>query len=731
MPWTQAGPAAVALGLCLLVAVATSLTVAQTALAAWGGQPVLAAAAGVLVARALSVRGRERGLGLLLLVSALMAVPLAFSAGAPSGTPWWSTLAALLLGNQPEVARAMGLMWLCWATGAWVGWCALAEGQAALATSLPLVVLVADLINTPHGSAGRPALWVALAVVSGLSLMGWTQVSRLPRRGPGASPGRLRAVGVTAVCVATVTAVAVLVPPLNRVNFSGRYFHYAPPGTALSPASGSQPRLSGFASSVVPGGPLELDTTPLFEFRASPGPQPVYLEAVALGSFRQGNWYQAPGRPHDVGPGQALAGTGTAAMALPQAGTSVRLTVTYLPRALGRLPFLLYPGTPLAAPRDPVEYEVRGGGAGLEVSSIEPALGLAQALPLSLQITTVGADSQATEAQLEAASRDYPSWTRQYLSLGSSAELAPIRRAAERMAGGATNPFQVALNVAQGLRAEETYTLDPPRAPAGVWPVDYFLTTSHLGYCQYFASAMGAMLRSLGIPARLVSGFAPQGSGSGSPTLVRESDAHSWVQAYFPSYGWITFDPTPSAGGVALAPGRTAPNPVTSLAVRPTQHPGVRPWPPADSGGPALATVGPSFEQLAPVAAVLVALMLLGGWGWLSWGRRPRGPAELRRRLALLARLGGQPHPDAFTLGELASFCRWLQAGPRDLGVDAALVRLCAEGERTAYAHAPEPQPRERYGAGWERLRRHWPTLLWRAWRAGQRPSFTAQVVRR
>jgi hypothetical protein len=66
------------------------------------------------------------------------------------------------------------------------------------------------------------------------------------------------------------------------------------------------------------------------------------------------------------------------------------------------------------------------------------------------------------------------------------------------------------------------------------------------GHCEYFASAMTVMLRAVGIPARYATGFLPgEYNDLGGDYIIRESDAHTWVEVYFPSYGWITFDPTP------------------------------------------------------------------------------------------------------------------------------------------------------------------------------------------
>jgi transglutaminase-like putative cysteine protease len=101
--------------------------------------------------------------------------------------------------------------------------------------------------------------------------------------------------------------------------------------------------------------------------------------------------------------------------------------------------------------------------------------------------------------------------------------------------------------VEKHLRTEFGYSLDMPKGMSGD-PLADFLFARRKGHCEYFASAMAVMLRSLGIPARIANGFQ---SGTYNPVsemyIVRASDAHSWVEAYDPVEGWVTFDPTPSA----------------------------------------------------------------------------------------------------------------------------------------------------------------------------------------
>jgi hypothetical protein len=80
-----------------------------------------------------------------------------------------------------------------------------------------------------------------------------------------------------------------------------------------------------------------------------------------------------------------------------------------------------------------------------------------------------------------------------------------------------------------------------------VVPVEDFLFNRRRGHCEYFASSMAVMLRSVGIPARLVNGFRTgEFNDVTSQYVVRASNAHSWVEAWITGSGWMTFDPTPS-----------------------------------------------------------------------------------------------------------------------------------------------------------------------------------------
>jgi transglutaminase-like putative cysteine protease len=149
-------------------------------------------------------------------------------------------------------------------------------------------------------------------------------------------------------------------------------------------------------------------------------------------------------------------------------------------------------------------------------------------------------------AKLRAASTDYsPDITETYLQLPA---LDPrIPELARQITKNARTPFDKALTIESYLRDRFTYTLNLAGKP-GDDPLAHFLFETRAGHCEYFASAMTIMLRTLGIPSREVNGFLPgEYNDLGGDYIVRASDAHSWVEVYFPGMDWQTFDPTPAA----------------------------------------------------------------------------------------------------------------------------------------------------------------------------------------
>jgi transglutaminase-like putative cysteine protease len=120
-----------------------------------------------------------------------------------------------------------------------------------------------------------------------------------------------------------------------------------------------------------------------------------------------------------------------------------------------------------------------------------------------------------------------------------------IRELASTLARGEVSDYSRARKLETYLRRQYSYTIELP-AEAAADPIADFLFQRRKGHCEYFASSLAVMLRSIGIPARVATGFQ---SGVYNPLsgwyLIRASDAHSWVEGWLSGYGWVTLDPTP------------------------------------------------------------------------------------------------------------------------------------------------------------------------------------------
>jgi hypothetical protein len=280
------------------------------------------------------------------------------------------------------------------------------------------------------------------------------------------------------------------------------------------------------------------------------------------------------------------------------------------------------------------------------------------------------------------------------------------------------------------------YSLDVVPPPQGQDAVDYFLSDSQTGYCDYFASAMAVMLRSVGVPARVASGYARGTQDApGGQYVVRDNNAHSWVEVYFPRYGWVEFDPSPSQPQLAQPFGATEPTPTPEPTQAPTASPdspnqdqrqqdpsrdlpsgaGASPGGAPDGGGPwlgmalsaallglvaaagALLWRAPFAGLPAPAAAYARVAQLAS---LLGWGSRPtETPREFADRLGRVA-----PHQaQALTLisDAFAAFRFGRQPpGPGDRSVlDAAWQRarggLLGAAVRRILATVSELLPRE------------------------------------
>lgn len=206
--------------------------------------------------------------------------------------------------------------------------------------------------------------------------------------------------------------------------------------------------------------------------------------------------------------------------------------------------------------------------------------------------------STATADQLRNAGTNYPAWIAthpQYLRTTPNVLSDSVRQLAAQIVSdaGAVNSYDKAKAIERWLRANIVYNQNIPNPPAGQDQLDWFLFDIKEGYCNYYATAMVVMLRSQNIPARMAGGFS-QGAfdAQSGQFIVKESDAHTWVEAYFPGYGWIEFEPTANQEPLnregddlfnegSFNPGRTdptaTPTPTPSPTLAPTDTPTLPP----------------------------------------------------------------------------------------------------------------------------------------------------------
>jgi transglutaminase-like putative cysteine protease len=157
--------------------------------------------------------------------------------------------------------------------------------------------------------------------------------------------------------------------------------------------------------------------------------------------------------------------------------------------------------------------------------------------------------NQVTETQLRSMIQEYPDWvTERYLALPQDLPDRVVQLAND-LSKNQPTAYDKALAIETYLRSYP-YTLEVPSPPENQDVSDYFLFDLRKGYCDYYATSMVVLARSAGLPSRLVVGYA---SGiydsNGNRYIVTEADAHSWVEIFFPQFGWIEFEPT---GGRSL-----------------------------------------------------------------------------------------------------------------------------------------------------------------------------------
>jgi transglutaminase-like putative cysteine protease len=289
----------------------------------------------------------------------------------------------------------------------------------------------------------------------------------------------------------------------------------SPSGVSLS----NPPARTRIGSTEPSGGALA--QTPQFVVDA---PRNAYWRQAAYGTYTGSAWERSPqwqpmrdGVPHDA-----------------RTGGSERLDYRVT---------LLRPSSSLPTAWQPSRVSVPNRSVGVEASTLG-GVRATSSLPKGTTYRGWSVTPPRSPARLRAAGTDYPDALERRYTQVPAATPPRVGRFTSELTDGATTPYDAAITVRDWLR-EKPYSLNASHA-AGEPVADQFIFEMDRGYCQYYATAMVVMLRTQGVPARYVVGYAPGEAVGDDRYLVTADRGHAWVEAYFPDVGWVRFDPTGS-----------------------------------------------------------------------------------------------------------------------------------------------------------------------------------------
>jgi transglutaminase-like putative cysteine protease len=297
-----------------------------------------------------------------------------------------------------------------------------------------------------------------------------------------------------------------------------------------------QYRLPGFSGEITLGqlGEIKTQSTPVMHVRFIRPERPLNLKwrGMALGQFDGRRWYNASAVKEERLEVQRNGLVQLIENRSRPSQTAERLEYEVHIKNIGADTIFLAGVPEYLNIKAPMIKRVPGGSYRLPFG---PAGGLSYVAYSYLESPASSAEIRVVDLQ--------PVLRTEYLELPRlDSRIAQL--AAEWTAGETTNEARAA-DIERHFRKDFTYSLKLLDTEVRD-PLAYFLFERKAGHCEYFASAMAVMLRTLGIPSRVVTGFQ---SGIYNPIsgwqVIRTSDAHSWVEAYLPGRGWTTFDPTP------------------------------------------------------------------------------------------------------------------------------------------------------------------------------------------
>ncbi len=430
-----------------------------------------------------------------------------------------------------------------WNAAAWLMWC-VARRKRVLRGVLPITVLIAY-----HTSLGKDGPSVPLWFIAGsVLLMARTAFTYTVRDWDRRQVGFPDLIGEDWTAVAAILSVVVIllagVSTPEWRNSMQRFMESLrpPPSPAEKPAAPIVVHVKptgDYAASFVPsmgyvGESFPESTETIFYVTTSDAPSGMESNGVAKPPKQQHYWR---GAIYDRYTGAGWEQLNVSVAALPPESIDLvapgRYALTQQFQIVSLQDDRLFAaGQPVAskdaalqaAPEDATAILPRGRFPKYEITSWSP---------------------KVSAEELEAATAAYPpEIAARYLQLPDSVPQR-VKDLAARLVQGAASPYDKAIRVQEYLRATYLYKLNVPAPPPNRDVVDYFLFDAPGGFCSYYASAMTVLLRSQGVPARVVVGFAAGDyDGLLRRYVVPANAAHSWVEVYFPTYGWIEFEPT-------------------------------------------------------------------------------------------------------------------------------------------------------------------------------------------
>jgi Transglutaminase-like superfamily/Domain of unknown function (DUF4129) len=594
------------------------------------------------------------------------------------GAQYAATAAAMvgawrdLVVNHLPVTREIGhhllvLGLLCWGTGQFAAAAVFRHHRPLSAAVVAGAILLGNMAATAHEQLGFLMMFSGAALFLLVRLHALDEQATWARRriGDPSTVGSIYLRGGTAFIILAIVASFTLTATATSAPLSGAWDGVKPWLLDVSasiqrylPTLQDSRSIGGvqFGGSAVIKGLWTTDAGRALTIKRDPADHtPYYWRVVAFDHFNLYGWdWTGSVRVPRAQVDELLGDTFDS----PSKPGSKDVTFEVTPDEL-RSTFVASPIAPLALDRnaDLIGLGKEGFFQAIDVGNHDP-------YRITARVPLVGDENKGlTENQLRAAGTSYPPeiiarYGRDTLPKGSVGPEAQqiLDDVLQRLkdTGKTDNPFDLSVGLVNELQSTR-FNYDPNvlDVDCGNMSAAECFAHSKRGYCEHYATLMAVLLRSHGYPARFVEGFLP---GNPDPRTgieeIQNSQAHAWVEVYFPGHGWYMFDPT--GGGLSRA------EPLPSGEVVPSAPPSLFPSLPNNPLGeegrrsrlPGAVTPPSSNGSIGPGGFILVTLMLLTAVGVLAfavWRRGPRGPLTPEGAWTgigrLAARFGFGPRP--------------------------------------------------------------------------------------